>query len=107
MACPSENEIARLVLGLPCFDFLLRWLSLDARQATALPAMIPAALAVEAGSLWSVIWYRRCCWFSRACRRSVRRFPILQTALQPPKLRTHARFPDSLFCVLGHAHRIT
>ncbi len=28
-------------------------------------------------------------------------------ALQPLKLRTHARLPDSLLCVLGHAHRIT
>ena len=27
-------------------------------------------------------------------------------ALQPLKLRTHAWFPDSLFCILGHAHRI-
>jgi hypothetical protein len=41
-----------------------------------------------------------------SCASSLR-FPILQAALQPLKLRTHARFPDSLFCVLGHTHRIT
>ena len=33
------------------------------------------------------------------------RFP--HAALQPLKLRAHARLPDSLFCVLGHTHGIT
>jgi hypothetical protein len=34
-------------------------------------------------------------------------FPILDAELQPLKLRSDTRFPDSLFRILGHAHRIT
>jgi hypothetical protein len=40
------------------------------------------------------------------CVSTPMRILRLQAALQPLKLGTHARFPDSLFGVIGHAHRI-